>query len=186
MTEPAKATQSEVGQEGGGHANFPPFDASTFPSQLLWLAITFGALYYVMSKIALPKVGAVIENRKARIAKDLNDAAAMQQQADAAAAAHEKTLADARLKAQGLAQEARDKLAAEAELKRKALEDELAAKLVVAENQIAATRAQAMTNVEGIARDAAGAIVERILGRPADANALAAAIASAKSPSPGA
>ena len=57
-----------------------------------------------------------------------------------------------------LAQEARDKLAAEAELKRKALEDELAAKLVVAESQIAATRAQAMTNVETIARDAAGAI----------------------------
>ena len=102
MTEATKATQTEVGHEaGGGHANFPPFDSSSFPSQLLWLAITFGTLYYVMSKIALPKVGAVIENRKARIAKDLNDAAAMQQQADAAAKAHEKTLADARAKAQG-------------------------------------------------------------------------------------
>ena len=186
MTEPAKATQSEVGHEGGEHANFPPFDASTFPSQLLWLAITFGALYYVMSKIALPKIGGVIETRKARIAKDLNDAAAMQQRADAAAAAHEKTLADARLKAQGLAQEARDKLAAEAELKRKALEDELAAKLAAAESQIAATRTQAMTNVEGIARDTAGAIVERILGRPADPNAVAAAVAAAKSPTSGA
>lgn len=175
------ATQSEVGHEGGGHTNFPPFDTATFPSQLLWLAISFGVLYYVMSKIALPKVGAVIENRKARIAKDLNDAAAMQQQADAAAAAHEKTLADARAKAHGLAQEARDKLAAEAELKRKALEDELAGKLAAAESQIAATRSQAMTNVENIARDAAGAIFERILGRPADANAIAAAVASVKS-----
>jgi F-type H+-transporting ATPase subunit b len=182
MTEPTKATQTEVGHEaGGGHATFPPFDASSFPSQLLWLAITFGTLYYVMSKIALPKVGAVIENRKARIAKDLNDAAAMQQQADAAAKAHEKTLADARAKAQGLAQAARDKLAAEAEVKRKALEDELAAKLAVAESQIAATRTQAMSNVESIARDAAGAIFERILGRPADANAIAAAVAAVKS-----
>src|SRR5208282_6274393 len=98
MTEPTKAAQTEVGHEaGGGHANFPPFESATFPSQLLWLAITFGALYYVMSKIALPKVGAVIERRKARIAKDLDDAAAMHQQAAAAAAAHEKTLADARL-----------------------------------------------------------------------------------------
>jgi F-type H+-transporting ATPase subunit b len=181
MTQPTKATQTEVGHEGAGsHANFPPFEVSTFPSQLLWLAITFGALYYVMSKIALPRVGAVIENRKARIAKDLNDAAAMQQQADAAAAAHEKTLADARAKAQGVAQEAREKLAAEADLKRKALENELSAKLAVAESQIAATRAQAMTNVESIARDAAGAIFERILGRPADASAIAAAVASVK------
>ena len=74
MAQQPAATHSEVGQEAGGHANFPPFAAQTFPSQLLWLAITFGALYYVMSKIALPKVGAVIDNRKARIAKDLNDA----------------------------------------------------------------------------------------------------------------
>src|SRR5271163_3587478 len=95
--------QATVGQEAGGHSNFPPFETATFPSQLLWLAITFGALYYVMAKIALPKVGAVIENRKARIAKDLDDAAAMQQQADAAAAAHEKMLAYARVKAQGVA-----------------------------------------------------------------------------------
>jgi F-type H+-transporting ATPase subunit b len=182
MAEPVKATQTEVGHEAGGaHASFPPFEVSTFPSQLLWFAITFGALYYVMSKIALPKVGAVIEDRKARIAKDLNDAAAMQQQADAAAKAHEKTLADARLKAQGLAQEAREKLAAESDARRKALEDELAAKLAGAESQIAATRAQAMTNVESIARDAAGAIFERILGRPADAQAIAAAVASVKS-----
>jgi F-type H+-transporting ATPase subunit b len=182
MTEATKATQTEVGHEaGGGHANFPPFESGTFPSQLLWLAITFGALYYVMSKIALPQIGAVIENRKARIAKDLNEAAAMQQQADAAAAAHEKTLADARVKAQGLAQEARDRLAAEAESKRKTLEDELAAKLALAERQIAATRAQAMTNVESIARDAAGAIFERILGRPADGQAIAAAVAAVKS-----
>src|SRR5579872_4063803 len=178
MAEPT--TQTEVGHEGGGHANFPPFDASTFPSQLLWLAITFGALWYIMSKIALPKVGGIIETRRARIAKDLNDAAALQQKADAAAAAHEKTLADARAKALGVAQEARDKLAAEGETKRKALEDELAAKLAAAESQIAATRAQAMSNVEGIARDAAGAIFERILGRPADASAIAAAVASVK------
>ena len=104
----------------------------------------------------------------------------MQQQADAAAAAHEKTLADARARAQALAQAARDQRAAEAEAKRKALEEELAAKLFLAESQIAATRAQAMTNVESIARDAAGAIFERILGRPADAAAIAAAVAAVK------
>ena len=105
----------------------------------------------------------------------------MQQQADAAAAAHQKTLADARLKAQGLAQEARDRLAAEAETRRKTLEGELAARLALAEQQIAETRAQAMTNVESIAREAAGAIVERLLGRPADGEAIAAAVAAVKS-----
>jgi F-type H+-transporting ATPase subunit b len=175
-----QATQADVGQEAGGHSNFPPFESGTFPSQLLWLAITFGALYYFMSRKALPKVGAVIQERKARIAKDLDEATAMQQKADAAAAAHQKSLADARAKAQALAQAARDQLAAESEGKRKALEAELATKFAAAERQIEATRGQAMANVASIARDAAGAIVERLIGRPAKPEAVAAAVDSVK------
>ena len=134
----SETTQTEVGHEGGGHSNFPPFDASTFPAQILWFFIAFGLLYWFMSKRALPQIGAVIENRKARIARDLDDATAMQQKADAAAAAHEKTLAEARAKAQSMAQAARDQLAAQSDAKRKTLEDELAARLAEAERQIAA------------------------------------------------
>ena len=177
----ASTAQTEVGHDsGGGHANFPPFETSTFPSQLLWLAIAFGALYYYMSKRFLPGVGAVIESRRARIAKDLDDATAMQQKADAAAAAHEKQLADARAKAQSLAQATRDQLAAEAEARRKAVEDELAAKLAASEAQIAATRAQAMTNVAAIAKETTGAIVERLIGRPADPSVVANAVDAVK------
>jgi F-type H+-transporting ATPase subunit b len=181
-TAAAGAMKTEVGHEaGGGHQAFPPFETATFPSQLLWLAITFGALYYFMSKKALPAVGAVIENRKARIARDLDDAAAMQQQADAAAAAHARMLSEARRDAQAVAQAARDRLTADSDARRKTLEGELAAKLAAAEAQIAATRTQAMTNVGAIARDAASAIFERLLGRPADASAIDSAIASVKS-----
>jgi F-type H+-transporting ATPase subunit b len=181
MAEQPAATHSEVGQEAGGHANFPPFASQTFPSQLLWLAITFGALYFVMSRMALPKLGGLIEQRKKRIAKDLEDAAAMQQKADAAAAAHQKKIADARAKALAMAQETRDKLAAEGADKRKALEDELNGKIADADRQIETTRTQAMSNVDAIARDAAGAIFQRILGRAANADAVAKAVDSAKS-----
>ena len=78
------ATQTQVGQEGGAHSNFPPFDAGTFPSQLVWFAIAFGFLYWYLAKRGLPQLGAVIEGRKARIAGDLDEATAMQQKADAA------------------------------------------------------------------------------------------------------
>src|SRR5271166_3353368 len=173
---PTDSTLTQVGQEGSAHSNFPPFDPSTFPSQLVWFAIAFGFLYWYMSKRGLPQLGAVIDGRKAQIARDLDEATAMQQRADAAAAAHEKTLAEARAKAQSLAQAARDAAAVDAQAKRKVLEDELAAKLAAAERQIEATRVQAMTNVAEIARDAAGAIVERLAGRPADPAAVAAAV----------
>ena len=174
-------TTAQVGQDGGAHSNFPPFDAGTFPSQLVWFAIAFGFLYWYLAKRGLPQLGAVIEGRKARIAGDLDEATAMQQKADAAAAAHEKTLAEARAKAQSLAQAARDAAAADAQSKRQSLEDELAAKLTDAEREIAKTRADAMANVAEVARDAAGAIVERLGGRPADPSSIAAAVSSVKS-----
>ena len=174
-------TQAAVGQDGGAHSNFPPFDPSTFASQLVWFAIAFGFLYWYMSKRGLPQLGAVIDARKARIASDLDEATAMQQKADAAAAAHEKTLAEARAKAQSLAQVARDAAAADAQAKRQTLEDELAVKLAASEREIARMRADAMANVADVARDAAGAIVERLGGRPADPSSIAAAVNSVKS-----
>ena len=178
---PSDATQTQVGQESVPHSSFPPFDAGTFPSQLVWFAIAFGFLYWYLSKRGLPQLGAVIDERKAQIARDLDEATAMQQRADAAADAHEKTLAEARAKAQSLAQAARDAAAADAQAKRQALEDDLAAKLSAAEREIASTRAAAMANVAEVARDAAGAIVERLGGRMADPAAIAAAVDSVKS-----
>jgi len=180
---PSDATQTQVGQESVPHSSFPPFDAGTFPSQLVWFAIAFGFLYWYLSKRGLPQLGAVIDERKAQIARDLDEATAMQQRADAAAAAHEKTLAESRAKAQSLAQAARDAAAADAQAKRQALEDDLAAKLSAAEREIASTRAAAMANVAEVARDAAGAIVERLGGRMADPATIAAAVRSLEQPS---
>ena len=154
---------------------------STFPSQLVWFAIAFGLLYWFMSKRALPQLGAVIEDRKARIASDLDDATAMQQQADAAAAAHEKTLAEARAKAQSLAQAARDQLAAEPRPSEKTLEDELAAKLAAAEQP---DRDDARPGDDQCRRDRARRRRRdrrAACGRPADPEAVAAAVDSVKS-----
>jgi len=171
-------TTTEVGHQGG-HSNFPPFDASTFPSQLLWFALIFGAMYYYLSRRYLPAVGGVIHARRARIAKDIDEATAMQTEADKAVAAHEKSLADARASALSTAQAARDRVAAETDAKRKALEDELAGKLREAEARIAASRAAAMESVAAIAKEATGPIVERLIGRSPSAGAVAKAVDAA-------
>ena len=159
---------------------FPPFDAHNFVPQIVWLVIIFGALYWMMSRIALPRVGDILEARRTRIDGDLKDAALMQQQAAAASAAYDATLADAKARAQALAQQTHDALHAESETKRHGLEAELAAKLAAAEGQIADMKNRAMSNVEGIARDAAAAIIERLTGKAALPDALDAAVATAK------
>ncbi|WP_428032664.1 F0F1 ATP synthase subunit B [Ancylobacter sp.] len=145
-------------------SNFPPFDVHTFPSQLLWLVIAFAALYLLMSRVALPRIATILEERHDRIADDIEEAGKLKAESEAAAEAYEKALASARNKAHGIATETRDTLAAEAEARRKALEAELNVKLAAAEVQIAATKTAAMANVRGIAVEAAGAIVNTLIG----------------------
>jgi F-type H+-transporting ATPase subunit b len=155
---------------------FPPFDATTFPSQLLWLVLTFVALYLLMARVALPRVGAIIESRQKRIAGDLADAQGFKDKSDAAIAAYEKALADARGRAQGLANEAREKHAAAAEADRKALDAKLNAHIAESEKTIAASREAAMANVRNIATDATAAIVERLTGSAPAASDVSAAV----------
>ena len=60
---------------------FPPFDFATFPSQILWLAITFGLFYLVMKKVIVPRVGSILEDRHDRIAQDLDEAERLRSEA---------------------------------------------------------------------------------------------------------
>ena len=160
----------------GSHGGFPPFESSTFASQLVSLAIAFVLLYVIVSRIALPRVGAVIDARQNKIEGDLAEAQKLKDESEAALKAYEADLASARSKAQAIGAETRDKLNAASEAERKALEDKLSARLADAEKTIAATRASAMSNVRGIAADAAGAIVQRLTGAAPDSNAVASAV----------
>jgi F-type H+-transporting ATPase subunit b len=143
---------------------FPPFEKQTFASQLVWFALTFIALYLLMSRVALPRIGSILEARRKRIEGDLAQAQRFKDESDAAIAAHEKALAEARGRAQSLANEMREKAAAAAEARRKEVDAKLHSRIAEAEKTIAATRSAAMTNVHGIASEAAAAIVERLTG----------------------
>src|SRR5665213_1135203 len=178
MAEP-HTTSTEHVPAGEHKGAFPPFQSQTFASQLVWLVIAFVLLYVLMAKWALPRVGRIIENRQKRIADDLADAERLKQQSDAAVAAYEKALADARARAQTIANETRATQQAQADATRKTLEDGLNARLADAEKSIAATKRAAMANVRAIAEDAARAIIERLIGSAPSDKAVAEAVADA-------
>jgi F-type H+-transporting ATPase subunit b len=165
----------------GGHARtFPPFDKQNYPSQLLWLTLTFVALYLLMSRVALPRVDSILEQRRVRIAGDLAEAQRLKGESDAAIASYEKALADARGRAQALVNDSRQRQATAAESERKALDVTLNDRIAQAESGIAQVKSAAMTNVRGIATEAAAAIVERLIGiAPPDREVVAAAVAEA-------
>ncbi len=163
----------------GGKPPFPPFNKETFASQMFWLVIFFVALYVIIARFAIPRLGGIIDARKDRVDGDLAEAKRLKDQSDAALTGYEKSLADARARAQAMASETRDKLGAEADATRKKLETELNARLAKAEETIAATKTTAMTNVQGIAIDTASAIVERLTGTAPAGSAVQAAVADA-------
>jgi F-type H+-transporting ATPase subunit b len=165
---------------GPGETSFPPFDPANFTPMLIWLSLSFGLFYLLMSKIALPRVESILHARAHKITKDIGEANAFRARSEEAAAAHDKTIADAKARALALAQETHARLTAETETNRLALEAELNARLAASETQILEMKGKAMGNVEAIAGEAAAAIVQHITGQPADPTAIARAMATSK------
>ncbi len=184
--QPLGAPASAEPQEGteahaeGGHDVFPPFDPATFGSQLFWLAVTFGLLYLLMSRVALPRIGAILEERSNRIAGDLGQAGRLKSETDAAIAAYEQALAEARQNAHGIALTARGEAKAEIDARRARIEADLQGRLDAAETRINDVKARALMEVDAIARDATQAIVETLIGgRTSDAE-IARAVEAAR------
>jgi F-type H+-transporting ATPase subunit b len=159
----AKGTTAHTEADAHGRA-FPPFQKDTFASQLVSLLIAFVALYLIVSRIALPRVGSLLDERQNAIEGDLADAQKLKDESDSALKAYENDLAAARARAQAISNETREKLNAASEAERKRLEEQLSVKLAGAEKSIASTREAAMRNVRGIAAEAAAAIVQRLTG----------------------
>ena len=129
-----------------------------------------------MSKVALPRVGAILEERSDTISRDLDNAAQMQAKAEETAKAYETALTEARKNAQAIAQASRDAGAKASDVRRHAVEAELSAKLVKAEATIAATKTSAMTNVRGLGSEVAIAIVEKLTGKAPSASEASEAV----------
>lgn len=145
-------------------AAFPPFDPTYFASQLFWLAISFALLYLLLSRFVLPRIGGAIEERRDRIADNLDAAAAMRTDADETVKAYEKALAEARARASAFAAEAKagaDREIAEATREADA---ELEARLADSEARIGAARAAALAEVRTIAAGVAAAVADRLAG----------------------
>ena len=172
----AKGAAAHTEAEGGHKAPFPPFQKNTFASQLVSLVIAFVALYLIVSRIALPRVGSVLDARQKAIEGDLAKAQELKDASDAALKAYESELAAARARAQAISAETREKLNAAAEAERKTLEQRLAVKLAEAEKTIASMRETAMRNVRGIAADTAAAIVQRLTGVLPDGKSVDSAV----------
>lgn len=168
-----------AGQEhAASHGGMPQFNVQSFAPQLIWLAITFVALYVILSRLILPRIGGAIEARQGRISGDLDEAARLKRETEDAVSAYEHALAEARVRAHAIATEQRATLTAEIEARNAELDQQLSRQTEEAEARIGRMREQALANVQDIAVDAALAIVEKLIGESADDGAVRNAVLS--------
>jgi len=142
----------------------PQLNPLDWAPQLIWLLITFGVLYLLMVYVALPRIGAVIDARADRIAKDLAQAEMFRRETEEAIAAYEQALAEAKQKAHAIIEEGRAKLKAETAEQRAGLERDLAKKSAEAEARVTEAKNSAMREVNTVAADVAADIVRRLIG----------------------
>lgn len=157
----------------------PQLETATFLPQLVWLLITFVLLYVLMAKVALPRVAAVVDERKRRLDQDLAEAARLKRETEAAIAEYEQALAAARTQAQAIAGEARAQISAETAAQRSKVEAEIAEKTRAAEASINAAKQQALSQLTSVAAEAAADVVARLSGTAPSADAVNAAVAQA-------
>lgn len=142
----------------------PQLDPSTFASQIFWLAITFAILYWVMAKVALPRIGDVLQQRRQKVSNDLEKAETLKKEAEAALETYEKAMADARSQAVSTIAEAGREIAADSAKREEVVATEIAQQTADAERRIAAAKSQALDEL----RASAGDLVQAIAGKLAD------------------
>jgi F-type H+-transporting ATPase subunit b len=158
----------------------PQLNPLDWGPQLVWLLITFGALYLLMVYVVLPRIGGVIEKRAAHIANDLAEADRLRRKTEEAIAAYEQALAEARQKAHAIVEEGRAKLNEETAKERAKLEADLAKKSAEAEARIEAAKTSAMKDVNAVAADVAADIVRRLIGAAPPKAEIDKAVAAAR------
>ena len=154
----------------------PQFDVNSFAPQLVWLAISFVLLYLIMSRLALPRVGQILEERSSRIAGDLAAAAKLREDTEKAMADYEQALADAKARAQAIARQARDEMTRDVERQRAEVDQTIAAQGADAEKRINLMKEAALSHVGEIATDTAEALVARLLGKTVARSELQGAV----------
>jgi len=158
----------------------PQLDPTSFISQVFWLVVTIVALYLIMWRVVLPKIGDLLQERQERIDDDLQRAEALKNDAAKALEAYEKAVAEGREKAQAVLRAAAEQSAAMAAERSAALAARLAEETDAAEQRINAARDEALGNVQAMAAGVAQAATARLIGADvpeSDAqNAVAAAV----------
>jgi F-type H+-transporting ATPase subunit b len=186
--EAEEAITAESAEEGGAHGELtateeeaaeqgmPQLDPSTFDNQIFWLLVALASIWLVLTRVALPRIAAILATRSGSIGNDLQAAENLRAQAREAQAAHDRALAEARAEAGRIAAQARAEVQAGLDAELAEADRRIEAKATESAARLREIASQSDASVAEVARDAARAVLDALGGRPDDA-AVDAAVA---------
>jgi F-type H+-transporting ATPase subunit b len=178
MATEAHDAAATAGAHGAGEAvGMPQLDFSTWPNQIFWLLVTLVAIYFILTRVALPRISAVLAERRGTITNDLAAAEELKQKATEAEAAYNEALATARVEAGKIVAAARAEIEADLAKATAKADADIDAKAAVSEQRIAEIRAGALESVTEVAKDTAKELIAA-LGGKADARSITAAVSA--------
>lgn len=163
---------AETAASGSG---MPQLDVSTFSNQIFWLIVTLVVLYYVMSRVALPRIAAVLADRRGTITSDIAAAEEYKLKAQQAEEAYNKALAEARAEAGRIVDATKAEMQAELDVQLAKADAEIAAKAAESERRIREIRDSAMEMVSDVSKDVTTDILD-VFGTKADKRSVTAAV----------
>lgn len=176
----AENANSGVANAAEKSVGMAQLDLSTWASQIFWLVITFAVLYFVLSKFILPKIEDGLTTRGDRIVDDIDEAARMNQEAKQAEMDYQQAVSDAKAKAHNISETTRKSVEADVEAETSEAEADFARMQDEADARIAKTKATAMANVDGVARDTVAAILDKVAGVKVTEAAVKNAVSAVK------
>ncbi|KAA9010585.1 F0F1 ATP synthase subunit B' [Histidinibacterium aquaticum] len=175
LTEAGTTVASACVDSGGSAVGMPQLCGEWFPNQIFWLVVTLLVIYFVLSRVALPRIGAILAERQGTITNDIAAAEELKLKAQEAEEAYQKSLADARTEANRISEETRAEIQSELDAELAEADKRIAARTAESEKEIAAIRESALDSVRQVATDTAKEIVA-LMGKQDDA-AVEAAVA---------
>ncbi len=155
----------------------PQLDFATFPNQIFWLVVALVAIYLILTRVALPRIGAVLAERRGAITNDIARAEMLKAQAEEVEAAYEKALADARAEANRIIASTKAEMQEQLDIALQKADSEIAAKTAESERRLSDIRDSASAAVEEVARDTAREVMASF-GAKADGRSINAAVAA--------
>ena len=165
-------TEAQSAESGG----MPQLNPEFWISQILWLILTFGALYIVLSKVILPKISDNLESRRSQILENIEIAEKQREESEEKVKEFEKIILNSKLEAKNLFNEARQKVLEDVDKKRSELEKSIEAEIVSAEKEIQSLNSNSLENIKKIATDTSGDLISQLIGQEDDKNIISSIV----------